>query len=118
MNNFVEDPPFLANVSDSLLRAWAQTVHGYWLQLIRTTNSSVLCSGTSCESSLIPLNHTFVVPGLSSFVTSTEKTADVIVQAADSVNNITGIVFGLLKVFLSHNYTTLSMIRCKISWTS
>lgn len=63
LDNFAEDPPFLANVSDSLLRAWAQTVHGYWLQLIRTTNSSVLCSGTSCESSLIPLNHTFVVPG-------------------------------------------------------
>ncbi|KAG7444163.1 glycoside hydrolase [Guyanagaster necrorhizus] len=63
LDNFNEDPPFLANVSDSLLRAWAQTVHGYWTQLIRTTNSSVLCSGTACESSLIPLNHTFVVPG-------------------------------------------------------
>ena len=64
---FNPNPAFLNNVTDPLLKAWAQTVHGYWTQLIRATNDSALCpEGTesgSCESSLIPLNHTFVVPG-------------------------------------------------------
>jgi alpha,alpha-trehalase len=65
--SFNANPAFLSNVSDPLLKAWSQTVHGYWTQLIRSTNASALCpEGTesgSCESSLIPLNHTFVVPG-------------------------------------------------------
>ncbi len=64
LTDFNADPAFLGNVSDPLVRAWAQTVHGYWTQLIRTTNASTLCDGVQCESSLIPLNHTFVVPGV------------------------------------------------------
>jgi alpha,alpha-trehalase len=64
---FKASPKFLNNVSDPVLRAWSQTVHGYWTQLARGTNESALCpEGTQsgpCESSLIPLNHTFVVPG-------------------------------------------------------
>ncbi|KAJ7713002.1 trehalase [Mycena metata] len=60
---FQQTPPFLANVTDPLLKAFAQTVHGFWSQLVRGTNSSTLCDGVKCESSLIPLNHTFVVPG-------------------------------------------------------
>lgn len=65
--NFNPSPAFLQNVTDPLARAFAQTVHGFWTQLIRGTNSSTLCGeGTndgSCESTLIPLNHTFVIPG-------------------------------------------------------
>lgn len=61
--NFDASPPFLDNVTDPLLKAWSQVVHGYWTQLIRDTNSSTLCNGRDCESTLIPLNHTFVVPG-------------------------------------------------------
>jgi alpha,alpha-trehalase len=61
--SFNANPPFLNEVEDGLLRAWARTVHGYWPQLIRGTNQSALCDGNSCESTLIPLNHTFVVPG-------------------------------------------------------
>ena len=64
--NFNPAPAFLGRVPDPLLKAWSQIVHGYWAQLIRTTNASALCAeGTSatCESTLIPLNHTFVVPG-------------------------------------------------------
>lgn len=41
-------------------------MNGYWSDLIRSTNESAVCEeGTSerCESSLIPLNHTFVIPG-------------------------------------------------------
>lgn len=67
LSNFKSSPAFLNNVSDPLLKAWSQTVHGFWTQLIRGTNSSTLCNGVSCESSLIPLNHTFVVPGACSF---------------------------------------------------
>jgi alpha,alpha-trehalase len=64
--NFNPTPAFLGNVLDPLLKAWSQTVHSYWAQLIRGTNASTLCAegtSTTCESSLIPLNHTFVVPG-------------------------------------------------------
>ena len=63
LSNFNADPPFLNNVTDPLLRSFSQIVHGYWAQLIRGTNSSTLCDGNMCESTLIPLNHTFVVPG-------------------------------------------------------
>lgn len=63
--NFIENPPFLDNVSDPLIKAFAQTVHTFWTQLARGTNESTLCGvgGNDCESTLIPLNHTFVVPG-------------------------------------------------------
>lgn len=65
--NFNPTPAFLSNVTDPLLRAWAQTVHGYWTQLVRDTNETALCpSGTEdgpCEGSFVPLNHTFVIPG-------------------------------------------------------
>jgi alpha,alpha-trehalase len=62
--NFNPNPAFLNNVTQAIPKAFAQTVHGYWTQLIRGTNSSTLCgSSGKCESTLIPLNHTFVVPG-------------------------------------------------------
>ncbi|KAJ2928214.1 hypothetical protein H1R20_g8878, partial [Candolleomyces eurysporus] len=64
LQNFNPEPAFLSNVTDPLVRAFAQTVHGFWTQLVRRTNSSALCGNSNrCESSLIPLNHTFVVPG-------------------------------------------------------
>lgn len=67
LKDFKPNPSFLNNVTDPLLRAWSQTVHGFWTQLTRATNQSTLCHGgggaDSCESTLIPLNHTFVVPG-------------------------------------------------------
>ncbi|KAJ3829344.1 trehalase [Lentinula raphanica] len=66
LSDFPENPSFLENVTDPLLKAWSQTVHGYWSQLIRSTNASALCptgSSGTCESTLIALNHTFVIPG-------------------------------------------------------
>jgi hypothetical protein len=65
--NFNQNPEFLNNVtSSSVLKAFAQTVNTFWTSLIRGTNDSIICpygEQGSCESSLIPLNHTFVVPG-------------------------------------------------------
>ena len=67
LTNFNDSPASLNNISDPLVKAFSETVHGYWTQLTRNTNQSTLCpEGTesgSCESTLIPLNHTFVVPG-------------------------------------------------------
>ncbi|KZV96509.1 glycoside hydrolase family 37 protein [Exidia glandulosa HHB12029] len=63
LDDFVQSPKFLDGVSDPVIKAFSQTVHGYWNNLIRGTNESTLCNGSDCESSLIPLNHTFVVPG-------------------------------------------------------
>lgn len=66
LTNFNPTPTFLNNVTDPLLKAFAQTVHGYWTQLARDTNQSAICDeypGGTCESSLIPLNHTFIIPG-------------------------------------------------------
>ena len=61
-------PAFLADNKTLPLpipHAWASIVNGYWSDLVRDTNRSALCPDTvdGCESSLIPLNHTFVVPG-------------------------------------------------------
>ncbi|KAG6337380.1 hypothetical protein ID866_1703 [Astraeus odoratus] len=64
--NFNVNPAFLSNVTDPLLQAFAKIVHGYWTQLARSTNQSALCDAYpngECESTLIPLNHTFIVPG-------------------------------------------------------
>ncbi|THH27596.1 hypothetical protein EUX98_g6596 [Antrodiella citrinella] len=62
--NFNSNPAFLNNITDPLIKAWSQTVHGFWTSLARNTNDSTLCGGADdCESTLIPLNHTFVVPG-------------------------------------------------------
>lgn len=66
LTNFNPTPAFLNNVTDPLLKAFAQTVHGYWTQLARSTNQSAVCDdypGGTCEGSFIPLNHTFVIPG-------------------------------------------------------
>jgi alpha,alpha-trehalase len=63
LSDFEADPPFLEKVTDPLVRSFSQIVHSYWAQLARGTNASALCDGSACESTLIPLNHTFVVPG-------------------------------------------------------
>ena len=60
---FNADPKFLDDIDNNLVKGFSKAVHGYWQDLIRGTNESRLCDGKNCESSLIPLNHTFVVPG-------------------------------------------------------
>lgn len=66
LTGFNANPPFLNNITDPLLQAFAQIVNGYWPQLARTVNQSALCSiypGGACESTFIPLNHSFIIPG-------------------------------------------------------
>lgn len=62
-----QNPAFLDNVTDPLIKAWSQTVSGYWADLIRETNTSATCpiypDAGDCEGTFIPLNHTFVIPG-------------------------------------------------------
>ncbi|KAL9711247.1 hypothetical protein Ac2012v2_005787 [Leucoagaricus gongylophorus] len=62
--DFEENPAFLSSITNPLVKTWSRTVHSIWTQLIRGTNESTLCNSQArCGSSLIPLNHTFVVPG-------------------------------------------------------
>ncbi|KAH8829448.1 trehalase [Flagelloscypha sp. PMI_526] len=63
LEGYKDSPSFLGNVSDPILKGFSQAVHSYWNDLVRTINQTTLCDGSKCESSLIPLNHTFVVPG-------------------------------------------------------
>ncbi|WVN86234.1 uncharacterized protein L203_101395 [Cryptococcus depauperatus CBS 7841] len=62
LHNFNPSPASLANVSNPIYEAWSKIVNGYWTLLARETNQSALCNG-DCVSSLIPLNHTVIVPG-------------------------------------------------------
>ena len=54
--DFSESPAFLSNVSDAVYAGWLKQVNGYWSQLARQNVQNVSCA--TCESSLIPLNHT------------------------------------------------------------
>lgn len=61
LQGFVEEPPFLEEVQEPLFRGWLQIVHSYWNGLVRVNVQNNTCE--DCVSSLIPLNHSFVVPG-------------------------------------------------------
>lgn len=63
LNNFPTNPAGLRGVRDEVVGGFALAVHKIWNLLIRDTDESKVCTGGRCESSLIPLNHTFVVPG-------------------------------------------------------
>ncbi|KAJ2257961.1 hypothetical protein GGI13_000750 [Coemansia sp. RSA 455] len=54
-------PAFLNNVTDPLLKAFGQTVNGYWSTLVREQDYSSLCEG--CISSMLSLKYHFAVPG-------------------------------------------------------
>lgn len=60
------DPVFLGNVSDAVVREFAQKVMDIWPDLTRTYSPpSANCSAAddACPSSFIPVNRTFVVAG-------------------------------------------------------
>ena len=63
VDSFPENPTSISAIPNQYVRQFLLTVHQVWDLLIRETNQTTLCTGGTCESSLIPLNHTFVVPG-------------------------------------------------------
>lgn len=66
IEGFNANPAILSNITDPIYHAWVSQVNEYWTLLVRRTNVSAVCNATgpgACSSSLIPLNHTIVVPG-------------------------------------------------------
>jgi Trehalase len=63
LTNFPQSPAAFAGISDPYVKGFTLVVHNIWNLLIRGTNESRICMDGKCESSLIPLNHTFVIPG-------------------------------------------------------
>ena len=63
VENFPQNPASISAIPNQYVQQFLLAVHQVWDLLIRDTNQTALCTGGKCESSLIPLNHTFVVPG-------------------------------------------------------
>ena len=63
ITNFPQSPSAFSGISDPYVKGFTLAVHNIWSLLIRGTNESRICMNGKCESSLIPLNHTFVIPG-------------------------------------------------------
>ncbi|CAG8703298.1 38655_t:CDS:2, partial [Gigaspora margarita] len=59
--SFNSSPSFLQKIKQPIIRGFAKKVHNYWPNLARKVDQSFMCSG--CESSFIPINKSFVVPG-------------------------------------------------------
>ncbi|KAJ2723583.1 hypothetical protein GGI07_002538 [Coemansia sp. Benny D115] len=64
LEDWTDNPPFLNGVTDPVLRGYGLSLHNQWKNLGRKRDVSFLCAG--CESSLIPVNHTFVTSGSNS----------------------------------------------------
>ncbi len=63
VNDFPQNPASISAIPNQYVRQFLLAVHQIWGLLIRDTDQTALCTGGKCESSLIPLNHTFVVAG-------------------------------------------------------
>ena len=63
LDDFPQNPASISVIPNQYVQQFLLAVHRVWDLLIRNTNQTALCTGGRCESSLIPLNHTFVVPG-------------------------------------------------------
>jgi alpha,alpha-trehalase len=63
LDNFPQNPASISAIPNLYIQQFLLSVHQVWNLLVRETNQTALCTGEKCESSLIPLNHTFVVPG-------------------------------------------------------
>ncbi|KAJ2080501.1 hypothetical protein H4R24_003021 [Coemansia sp. RSA 988] len=61
LEDWTENPPFLRDVTDPVLRGYGMSLHKQWKKLARRQDTSKICKG--CESSLIPTNNVFIVPG-------------------------------------------------------
>ena len=63
VNDFPENPASISAIPNQYVRQFLLAVHHIWDLLIRETDQTALCTEGKCESSLIPLNHTFVIAG-------------------------------------------------------
>jgi len=63
ISDFPASPSAFSSIPDAYVKGFTLAVHNIWPLLVRDTDESRLCENGRCESSLIPLNHTFVVPG-------------------------------------------------------
>ena len=63
LDNFPQNPASVSSVPNQYVQRFLLAVHQVWNLLTRETNQTALCTGGTCDSTLIPLNHTFVVPG-------------------------------------------------------
>lgn len=63
LQNFDEHPPFLDFIDDELVKGFVGTIHTYWTQLIRQVNTTATCDNDDCDTTLLDLPDTFVVPG-------------------------------------------------------
>lgn len=63
VDNFPQNPASISAIPNQYVQQFLLAVHQIWGLLIRDTDQTTLCTEGKCESSLIPLNHTFVVPG-------------------------------------------------------
>jgi len=63
LDNFPQNPASISSIPNQYVQQFLLAVHQVWNLLIRETNQTTLCAGGNCESTLIPPNHTFVVPG-------------------------------------------------------
>ncbi|KAJ2742720.1 hypothetical protein GGI20_004284 [Coemansia sp. BCRC 34301] len=61
LDDWTDDPPFLRGVTDPVLRGYGMALHNQWKGLARQRNTDFLCDG--CETSLLPVKHTFIVGG-------------------------------------------------------
>ncbi|KAJ1962704.1 hypothetical protein GGI12_002486 [Dipsacomyces acuminosporus] len=64
LEDWIEAPPFLDGITDPVLRGYGMALHNKWKELARKRDTSFLCDG--CETSLLPVNHTFVISGSNS----------------------------------------------------
>ncbi|KAJ2046647.1 hypothetical protein IW146_003653 [Coemansia sp. RSA 922] len=64
LDDWTDDPPFLKGVTDPVLRGYGMALHNQWKGLARQRNTDFLCDG--CETSLLPVKHTFIVGGANS----------------------------------------------------
>lgn len=61
LEDWTDDPPFLRDVTDPVLRGYGMAIHNQWRTLARRRKPSFL--GNGCVSSLLPVNNTFIVSG-------------------------------------------------------
>ncbi|KAF9167017.1 hypothetical protein DFQ26_006152 [Actinomortierella ambigua] len=59
--DFVQEPTFLNDIKDPIMRGFAQHLNAFWPNLTKRVDLSTICP--DCETTLIVPKHDFIVPG-------------------------------------------------------